>query len=340
MPPALPLVRVVGASGSGKTTAATALVRALRERGYVVGVVKHSHHGLPADRPGADTQRYTEAGAAGVVFAAPDGALTRWTEGEPSLEEATRVFLGRTDLVVVEGYHEAVRGPTLRPQGGPGQEVELWSAEGVRLAAEPVAAVGPVVEALERLFELSAEGGAPLRAWIRQAAAQHGHACPGQVLGVRMALAGLEALGLEAGASKGLDVTVEIDRCATDAIGAVTGCSPGKRSLRVLDYGKMAATFQDTESGRAVRVLAREEAREAVAAWAPAGLRPQHQQSIAYRRMATGDLFTVEPVERPLPDRSRPARVACGRCEETVNFGRYVVGPTGPVCLPCAAAEA
>ena len=62
-------------------------------------------------------------------------------------------------------------------------------------------------------------------------------------------------------AGKRLVVLVEIDRCATDAIQALTGVSLGKRTLKHVDYGKMAATFVDTASGRAVRVAAREDAR-------------------------------------------------------------------------------
>ncbi len=93
----------------------------------------------------------------------------------------------------------------------------------------------------------------------------HGHLCPGQVLGVRMAVYGLEKIGITD--PKGTDrkkiyLFVEIDRCATDALQSDTGCSLGKRTMRFMDYGKMAATFVNLETGRAVRVVAREEARE------------------------------------------------------------------------------
>ena len=64
----------------------------------------------------------------------------------------------------------------------------------------------------------------------------HGHLCGGQIIGVRMALAGLRELGLRdpRGADrKKLLAVVEIDRCATDAIISVTGLSPGKRNLKI-----------------------------------------------------------------------------------------------------------
>src|SRR3989304_10086580 len=94
---------------------------------------------------------------------------------------------------------------------------------------------------------------------LAEAIAFHGHLCPGQVLGVRMTMAVCRALGVEEPKSmrKCLVVFVEIDRCATDAIQALTGCSLGKRTLKHLDYGKMAATFVNVSSGDAVRVAAR-----------------------------------------------------------------------------------
>jgi len=84
----------------------------------------------------------------------------------------------------------------------------------------------------------------------------HGHLCGGQVVGVRMAMAGLRELGIEnPRSSEGRDLVIfiEIDRCAADAIISVTGRTPGKRSIKIMDYGKMAATFVDTGTGKAVR---------------------------------------------------------------------------------------
>ena len=100
---------------------------------------------------------------------------------------------------------------------------------------------------------------------LRQAEAAHGHLCAGQVLGVRMALLGLARLGIAdpRGADRKRLVTyVEIDRCATDAIALVTGCRLGKRALKFRDWGKMAATFVDLVSGRAIRIVALENTRE------------------------------------------------------------------------------
>ncbi len=100
---------------------------------------------------------------------------------------------------------------------------------------------------------------------LRKAEAAHGHLCAGQILGVRMALLGLDRLGIAdpLGADRKRLVTyVEIDRCATDAIGLVTGCRLGKRALKFRDWGKMAATFVDLASSRGVRIVALDSSRE------------------------------------------------------------------------------
>src|SRR5204862_5813990 len=92
----------------------------------------------------------------------------------------------------------------------------------------------------------------------------HGHMCAGQLLGARMALLGCRLIGTEdpRGADrKKLIVWVEIDRCMTDAVSAVTGVRLGRRSLKFVDYGKVAATFLNTETRQAVRILALDSAR-------------------------------------------------------------------------------
>src|SRR5579863_2994364 len=91
----------------------------------------------------------------------------------------------------------------------------------------------------------------------------HGHLCAGQVLGVRLAMLGLAKLGIDDPQSnkedrKRLVTFVEIDRCATDAVAVVTGCRLGKRALKFRDWGKVAATFVDVSTGKAIRIAAKE----------------------------------------------------------------------------------
>ena len=174
---------------------------------------------------------------------------------------------------------------------------------------------------------------------LAEAVRFHGHQCPGQVLGVRMAVAGCREVGigrpLEAG--KRLIVLVEIDRCATDAIQALTGVSLGRRTLKHLDYGKMAATFVDATAGRAVRVAARDDARQAAVLACPDAPDARHAELEAYRLMPETRLLDIAPVS-VLPgwlDRPR-VRVRCRACGESVNYGREVVRGGRPLCRPCA----
>src|SRR5579872_4196336 len=125
--------------------------------------------------------------------------------------------------------------------------------------------------------------------YLREAEIAHGHLCAGQVLGVRMAMTGLSRLGIAEprGADRKRLVTyVEIDRCATDAVMVVTGCRLGKRALKFLDWGKMAATFVDLQSGRAIRVSAKESSKEAAKLLHPEIANKNQQQMLAYREMS------------------------------------------------------
>ncbi len=172
----------------------------------------------------------------------------------------------------------------------------------------------------------------------------HGHMCAGQLLGARMAVLGCRLAGVEdpRGADrKKLIVWVEIDRCMTDAVSAVTGARLGKRSLKFLDYGKVAATFLNTETNEAVRVVALEESRALADARHPEIESKKERQFRAYREAGDEELFKVERVrvaygELDAPGRPR-SRVTCARCGEGVNDGRETKGGDGLVlCRPCA----
>lgn len=170
------------------------------------------------------------------------------------------------------------------------------------------------------------------------AVAFHGHLCPGQVLGVRMAIAGCRGLDIEEPKTMGknLVVFVEIDRCATDAIQAVTGCSLGRRTLKHLDYGKMAATFVDVSPGQAVRVVARDDARARARAYAPGVADPRKAQTIAYGVMPEDEILRLELVviRSGWLDRER-VRVFCQLCGEGVNYGLEVVSDDLTLCRSC-----
>ncbi len=176
---------------------------------------------------------------------------------------------------------------------------------------------------------------------LQEAAKRHGHLCAGQVLGVRLALLGLNELGIDPDQDpKRVIVYVEIDRCATDAIATVTGCSLGRRTLKYYDYGKMAATFVDTRTGRAVRVLALDSARDRVSAYAPAGMRKDQAQLAAYQVMPDEELFQTQNVAVAISPFDQPGhpirRVTCERCGEGINDGREVVQHGETLCRACA----
>jgi formylmethanofuran dehydrogenase subunit E len=184
-----------------------------------------------------------------------------------------------------------------------------------------------------------------------QAEIAHGHLCAGQILGVRMAMLACKELGVEdpRGADRKAMVSfVEIDRCATDAIGLVTGCRLGKRALKFRDWGKMAATFVNLKTGRALRVVALENSRDLARELHHEIENKGQQQMMAYRELSDQQLFRQQWVTVDLPPREMPGykgqRVTCAECGEGVNFDRFVeresaTGQTILLCLSCATPE-
>ena len=179
--------------------------------------------------------------------------------------------------------------------------------------------------------------------YLLEAEKAHGHLCAGQVLGVRMAMLGLEKLGIEDPRGKDrkrLVTFVEIDRCATDAIAVVTGCRLGKRALKFRDWGKMAATFVDVSTGKAIRIAAKESSRALARSMHPEVESKNQQQMLAYREMPEDDLFTKQWVKVELPAEEFPGykgeRIVCAECGEGINFRREVVRDGRALCRACA----
>jgi len=178
--------------------------------------------------------------------------------------------------------------------------------------------------------------------YLRDAEQAHGHLCAGQVLGVRLAMLGLEKLGTDdphGEDRKRLVTFVEIDRCATDAVAVVTGCRLGKRALKFRDWGKVAATFCDLKTGRAVRIAAKESSKQAAKELYPRLPREEGQQK-AYAELSDETLFERQWVRvqvRPeeLPGFKGP-RVVCAECGEGINFKREVVRDGRTLCRACA----
>lgn len=184
----------------------------------------------------------------------------------------------------------------------------------------------------------------PLEELLEECERLHGHMCAGQLLGARMAVLGCRLINIDdpRGADrKKLIVWVEIDRCMADAVGAVTGVRLGKRSLKYFDYGKVAATFFNTTTGEAVRVVALDESRSLADARYPEIESKKERQFRAYREAHDDELFKTQRVRVAYGEMDEPgrpkARVRCARCGEGVNDGREVRADDGSaLCRPCA----
>jgi formylmethanofuran dehydrogenase subunit E len=158
-----------------------------------------------------------------------------------------------------------------------------------------------------------------------------------------MAVYGMELLGIEDPAGKDrkrLVTVVEIDRCATDAIPVVTGCRLGKRALKFKDFGKMAATFCDLATGRAVRVAAKESSKQRARDLYPEIANKNQQQMAAYREMPCCELFDVQWVKVNLGPEEFPGykgeRKVCADCRESISYERQVEHEGRVVCRSCA----
>jgi formylmethanofuran dehydrogenase subunit E len=185
----------------------------------------------------------------------------------------------------------------------------------------------------------------PLDELLKECEALHGHMCAGQLLGARMAMLGCAAIGVHD--PKGVDrkkliVWVEIDRCMADAVSAVTGARLGKRSLKYVDYGKVAATFFNTETNYAVRIVALESSRSLADERHPEIENRSARQFQSYGEATDEELFKMERVEVQygefdVPGRPR-SRVVCSACGEGINDGREMQSSDGEqiLCQPCA----
>lgn len=180
-----------------------------------------------------------------------------------------------------------------------------------------------------------------LRELLLQSAALHRGLCPRQVLGVRMGLLAGRRLGLEVPrGDKRFLVFVETDGCAADGVSVATGCTVGRRTLRVLDFGKVAATFLDTQTGRAVRIHPHLAARERAVALLPQAGSRWHAQREGYQLLADDELLVAEPVRVELDVEAlisrAGVRVTCALCGEEVINQREVQRNGAILCRGCA----
>lgn len=183
-----------------------------------------------------------------------------------------------------------------------------------------------------------------LKTYIEKTAAMHGHLCPRQVLGVRMGMYASELLGLELPqGDKRLFAFVETDGCFADGVSVSTGCWLGRRTMRLVDYGKVAATFVDTHMMCAIRISSHPCARARAVSYAPDAPDRWHAQLAAYQVMPTFELLRAETVKLTVPMAtiiSEPGlRAVCELCGEEVMNEREVLLDGRALCRRCAGKE-
>jgi formylmethanofuran dehydrogenase subunit E len=176
---------------------------------------------------------------------------------------------------------------------------------------------------------------------LAESAALHRHLCPRQVLGVRMGMLAGELLGLNLPQTdKRLFTIVETDGCFTDSVSAATNCWVGRRTMRVEDYGKVAATFVDTETERAVRIVPRSDARQRASDYAPEARNKWEAMLLGYQRMPASELLSVWPVRLKTPLEKIVSRAGikalCELCGEEILNEREVVQEGMTLCRACA----
>ena len=174
-----------------------------------------------------------------------------------------------------------------------------------------------------------------------QSAALHQHLCPRQVLGVRMGLAGGQRLGLTLPQSdKRLLTIVETDGCVIDGLAVATGCRVSRRTMRVLDFGKIAATFVDTRTEQAIRIIPHQASRQRAEAYAPEAQSRWEAYLLGYQRMPEAELLDIQAVvlslslEKILSKES--CRVNCDQCGEEIINEREIIRAGSTLCRACA----
>jgi formylmethanofuran dehydrogenase subunit E len=170
----------------------------------------------------------------------------------------------------------------------------------------------------------------------------HTHLCPRQVLGARIGLAGASALGLDTHRNdKHLLIIIETDGCFADGITAATGCSVGHRTLRIEDYGKIAATFIDVKTEQTLRITPKLDSRQRALIHTPTESRHYFAQLQAYQTMPDDELLNFQPVRLRIPIQqivSRAGvRISCDHCGEEIINEREMISDGQFLCRACAA---
>ena len=180
-----------------------------------------------------------------------------------------------------------------------------------------------------------------LEALLAESATHHHRLCPRQVLGARVGMFAASLLTLDLPQSdKRLLAFVETDGCFVDGVSAATGCYVGRRTLRVEDFGKTAATFVDTRTECAVRIAPRLDVRELAKQYAPEARNRWETQLLGYQLMPDEDLLDFKWVTMriniPALIGQAGVRVDCDSCGEEIINQREVIWESKILCRACA----
>ena len=181
-----------------------------------------------------------------------------------------------------------------------------------------------------------------LQEFLEKTAVLHKHLCPRQVLGVRMGMFAGDLLALELPqTSKRLLIIMETDGCGADGVSVATNCWVGRRTMRIEDYGKMAATFVDVRTETAVRIAPHPDCRQTAQQYAPEAKNKWQGYLLGYQRMPDVDLFTYQTVQlrQPISEIiSQPGKhVVCDKCGEEIINQREVRHDDLILCKGCTA---
>ncbi|WP_409200083.1 FmdE family protein [Methanobrevibacter sp. DSM 116169] len=170
---------------------------------------------------------------------------------------------------------------------------------------------------------------------LDKAVAFHGHLCGGIAIGTKLAMYGLKLMNMKLNErNKNLVVFLEIDRCMSDAVQSVTGCTLGKRSLKQMYYGKFATTFYDMETKKALRISDADANKKFKAK------ETKEEMIERFKSTPPEELFKVEEVKIELKEGEMPGKphtsTFCSVCNEKVTDGRHKVRGGKPICVSCA----
>lgn len=180
-----------------------------------------------------------------------------------------------------------------------------------------------------------------IKSLLQQVAGLHRHLCPRQVLGVRLGMCAAQHFpALLPQRDKRILAVVEMDGCFCDGVGIATGCSMGHRTMRLADEGKIAATFIDTRTQRALRIFALPDLRVRAAA-AAAGAPTRWQAYLeAYQQLPFEQMFGHQEVHLNMDIAAlvgRPgSRAICARCGEEILNQRELHRDAQTLCRSCA----